>query len=99
MCGKVLSGSLSMGRVSFFVVCITKEKGMTHSLRSMILKWLPVKAPSVTTLESIWITLKVHSDNPVVKAFDEKSLKALALNLAYDLEELYSDANQEEALR
>ena len=72
---------------------------MTRSLRSMILKWLPVKAPSVTTVESIYITLKAHSNDPVVKAFDAKTLKALALDLAFDLEELYFETHRQEALR
>ena len=72
---------------------------MTRSLRSMILAWLPVKAPSVTTLESIRITLIVHCDHPVVKAFDKEALGALALELAFDLEELYFKAHKKEALR
>ena len=72
---------------------------MTRSLRSMILEWLPKKAPSVTTVESIWITLQAHKDNPVIKAFSEVDLATLVLDLAFDLEELYFKAHKQEALR
>ena len=72
---------------------------MTRSLRSMILEWLPVKAPSVTTLDCVHTAIMAHSNDPVVKAFNTEALKALALDLAFDLEELYFETHKQEALR
>ena len=72
---------------------------MTRSLRSMILEWLPKKAPSVTTLDWIHTAIMAHKDHPVVKAFSTEALKALALDLAFDLEKLYFETHKQEAKR